>query len=47
LVTDLVCRILADPDGPDVPGLEAEIDHLVYELYNLTPDEITIIGSKS
>jgi type I restriction-modification system DNA methylase subunit len=46
-IATLVQHILDNPDGPDVPFLEGEIDHLVYELYNLTPDEITIIGSKS
>jgi len=45
LVTDLVCRILADTDDPDVPRLEAEINRLVYQLYDLTPEEITCIES--
>jgi type I restriction-modification system DNA methylase subunit len=42
----LVSKILADPDSPDVPRLEADIDHLVYDLYNLTPDEILLIEAK-
>lgn len=32
----------ADPDA-DVLKLESQIDHLVYKLYDLTPDEIEII----
>jgi hypothetical protein len=31
----------------DVPRLEAEIDKLVYELYDLTPDEIAIVEGLS
>jgi hypothetical protein len=42
-ITSLVQAIRADPDSPDVPRLEKEIDHLVYELYGLTPGEIRII----
>ena len=34
----------ADPNA-DTGALEQEIDKLVYELYNLTPDEIKIIES--
>jgi hypothetical protein len=35
--------ILADPDSPDVPQLEAEINNLVYNLYGLKDKEIGII----
>jgi hypothetical protein len=42
-IIKLVQTILADPDSPSVPQLEAEINHLVYCLYNLTPDEIKLI----
>jgi len=42
-ITNLVRRILASPDGSDVPRLEAEIDRLVYGLYGLTPDEIALV----
>lgn len=42
----LVNQILADPDNPEVPRLEADIDRLVYALYNLTPEEIAIIEGK-
>lgn len=35
--------ILADPDSPDVPQIETEINQLVYSLYNLTKEEIQIV----
>ncbi|MCP5102461.1 MAG: class I SAM-dependent DNA methyltransferase, partial [bacterium] len=38
-----VKQILADPAGPEVEHLEAEIDRMVYELYQLTPDEIALV----
>lgn len=37
---------LADPTGPAVPRLEAEIDRLVYALYNLTDEEIAVVEGK-
>ena len=45
-IIERVRKILADPDSPAVPRLEAEIDRLVYELYSLTSDEIAIIEKK-
>jgi type I restriction-modification system DNA methylase subunit len=42
----LVNQILANPDNPEVPQLEAQIDHLVNAVYNLTPEEIRIIGGE-
>ncbi|MEW5949676.1 MAG: TaqI-like C-terminal specificity domain-containing protein [Thermodesulfobacteriota bacterium] len=42
-IIERVNKILADPDSPDVPCLEKEIDQLVYKLYNLTPEEIAIV----
>ncbi len=39
-------KILADPDSPDVPRLEKEIDELGYNLYGLTPEEIAIVEGK-
>jgi hypothetical protein len=30
-------------DSPSVPQLEAEINHLVYNLYNLSPEEIKLL----
>jgi hypothetical protein len=42
-IIKLVQTILADPDSTAVPKLEAEIDKLVYILYNLTTEEIKII----
>ena len=49
-IETLVDRILAakqsDP-AADVQPLETQIDQLVYQLYNLTPEEIAIVeGSK-
>ncbi len=41
-----VSNILANPDSPDVPRLEAEINKLVYALYDLTPEEIEIVEGK-
>lgn len=41
-IIKLVQTILADPDGPLVPQLEYEINHLVYALYNLWPEEIKL-----
>jgi len=43
-VIELVQTILANPESPDVPRLEKEIDQLVYKLYNLTPEEIEIVN---
>ena len=44
---DLVDQILAakhaHPDA-DTSALEAEIDQLVYELYELTPEEINMVA---
>ena len=35
--------ILADPDSPAVPRLESEINTLIYNLYDLTKEEIAIV----
>lgn len=49
-VSDLVDRILAakkaDPNA-DTSALEAEIDKLVYRLYDLTPEEIAVVESSA
>ncbi len=42
-ITERVRKILADPDSPAVPRLESEIDDLIYKLYGLTKDEITLV----
>lgn len=34
---------VAIPDSPNVPRLEAEINNLVYKLYDLTPEEVKIV----
>jgi hypothetical protein len=41
-----VQQILAAPDSPEVPRLEAEIDQLVYALYGLTDEEIALVEGK-
>lgn len=42
-----VRKILADPDSPAAPRLEAEIDDLVYKLYGLTKDEVLLVEGKT
>jgi len=42
-IIELVEKILANPDRPDIPALETEIDRLVYALYGLTEDEIAVV----
>ncbi len=42
-IISLVEKILADPDGPEVPYLEKKIDALIYDLYGLTEEEIAIV----
>lgn len=46
-IIERVQRILATPDSPDVPALEAEIDRLVYDLYGLTEEEIAVVEGKA
>ncbi len=45
-IIERVQKILADPDSPAVPRLEAEIDMLVDELYGLTNAEIALVEGK-
>jgi hypothetical protein len=42
-IIERVRKIIAAPDSPDVPKLEAEIDQMVYKLYGLTEDEIALV----
>jgi hypothetical protein len=42
-ITERTRAILAAPDSSAVPRLEAEVNRLVYALYNVTPEEIGII----
>ena len=42
LVTQILAQKQADPQA-DTTALEREIDELVYGLYGLTPEEISII----
>jgi len=46
-IISLVEKILDDPDSPEVPRLEREIDHLAYDPYGLTEDEIAIVEQNS
>lgn len=46
-IIERVEKILADPDGSDIPRFEKEIDRLVYELYGLTEEEIKIVEESS
>lgn len=45
-IIERVKKILANPEAPEVPRLEAEIDQIVYALYVLTEDEIALIEGK-
>lgn len=45
-IIERVRKIIAAPNNPDVPKLEAEIDQMVYKLYDLTEDEIKIVEGK-
>ncbi len=42
-IVERVKTILDNPDGSDIPNLEAEINALIYELYDLTEEEIVIV----
>ena len=43
MLSDLVERVLADPNSPQVREIEREIDEMVYQLYELTEAEIELI----
>ena len=45
LVDQILDAKHTDPDA-DTTGLENEIDHLVYALYDLTPEEIAIVEAR-
>lgn len=45
-IIERVRKILANPSSSDVPSIETEIARLVYELYDLTPEEIAIVEGK-
>jgi hypothetical protein len=42
-IVERVRTILENPDGPDMLNLEAEINTLIFDLYDLTAEEIAII----
>jgi hypothetical protein len=44
LITEITFNIIANKEkGVDTSELESQIDQLVYQLYNLTPEEITLV----
>ncbi|MDA8214287.1 MAG: N-6 DNA methylase [Nitrospiraceae bacterium] len=45
-IIERVEKILADPDSPNVPRLEREIDEMVYKLYGLAEEEIKIVEGR-
>jgi len=45
-IVERVRTILKNPDGSDIPNLEAEINTLIYELYGLTVEEIDIVEER-
>ncbi len=45
-IIELTRTILAEPDSPDVPRLEDEINNLIYSLYGLIDKETVIIMEK-
>lgn len=45
-IIERVQKILANPNDPAVSQLEAEIDQLVYDLYGLTKEEISLVEGK-
>ena len=46
-LSNLVQQILNDPDSAQVRNIEGEIDQLVYELYELTDEEIGLIEEET
>jgi hypothetical protein len=42
----ILVRSTTSIESADIPGLEAEIDRLVYQLYGLTEDEIAIVEGR-
>lgn len=46
-LTKMVEQILENPENPDVPSLEEELNQLIYDLYELTPAEVKLIEEES
>jgi hypothetical protein len=46
-IVEQVRTILENHDLPDMPNLEAEINTLIFELYDLTPEEIKIVEGEN
>jgi len=47
VILPLVQQILDNSDSPEVTALEAKINQLIYELYELTPKEVKLIEEES
>jgi len=45
-IIERIRAILADPDSPADPRLESEINTLIYNLYDLTKEEIAIVDQR-
>ncbi len=46
-IGNLVRQILANSESPSVPVLEKEIEQLVYSVYKLKPQEISLVEGSS
>jgi len=46
-ITNLVCKIIESEDKSKIKEYERQIDEMVYKLYNLTPEEIEVVGEFS
>ncbi len=46
-LTNIVEQILENPDNPNVPSLEEELNRLIYDLYELTSAEIKLIEEET
>ncbi len=45
-IIERVRTILENPDRPDMPNLEAEINTLIFDCYDLTDEEIAIVEER-
>lgn len=46
-ITDIVNQILNEPENPNLHKLEEQINQIIYDLYDLTPAEISLIEEES
>ncbi len=47
MIIDCIEKIIANPDSPEVLRIEKEINKLIYDLYDLTPEEIEIVENST